>query len=67
MVENSPTKKYRRSIDSENLNILDLLPIDMLQKDAIISDTEVKEHPILTLKVSLRYSNIHLFSIFSFK
>lgn len=52
MVENSPTKKYRRSIDSENLNILDLLPIDMLQKDAIISDTEVKEHPILTLKVS---------------
>jgi hypothetical protein len=55
MVDKSPNKG-RRSINQEHIGILDLLPIEILQKDAVISDIEVNEHPVLILKVIYFYN-----------
>ena len=52
MVENKISiKETDRSLSINSSSLLDMLPIEILQKDAIISDLEVKEHSTIVLKV----------------
>ena len=53
MVDNHPTlKDSNRVLSSKSSSLLDILPIDLLQKDAVISDNEVKNHSTITIKVN---------------
>lgn len=39
--------------DIDDIGILDSIPIEIAQADAVITDKEAQEHPFLTIKVSI--------------
>lgn len=57
-------KSSDRSISINSSYLLEMLPIECLQKDAIISDLEVKEHNKIIIKVAFIYILKQIISIY---